>query len=122
MASKVAYPRKVFGEMRGCFLKQSIKTGNSALESIRDLSSSGESDFFFMRLIAFRKFQNIEKDERRITDMVYCVCSKCGTKLRIEENDTTPGCRDMEEVFCPVCHEEVTTVFTSGIPYAYVEE
>ena len=31
--------------MRGCFWKKSIKTGSSAFESVRDLSSSGESDF-----------------------------------------------------------------------------
>ena len=41
-------------------------------------------------------------------------------KLRVEENDTAPGCREMEEVFCPVCHEEVTKVFTSGMPVAFV--
>ncbi len=54
--------------------------------------------------------------------MVFCTCPKCGANLRVEENDTTPGCREMEEVFCPVCHEEVTKVFTSGIPSAYVEK
>ena len=49
----------------------------------------------------------------------FCTCSKCGAKLGVEENDTTPGCREMEEVTCPVCHEKVTKVFTSGIPSAY---
>ncbi len=58
---------------------------------------------------------------RRLADMFICTCPKCGAKLRVEENDTTPGCREMEEVLCPVCQEEVTKVFTSGIPSAYVE-
>ena len=44
--SKAASPRKVFGSISGCFWKKSIKTGSSAFESARDLSSSGESDFF----------------------------------------------------------------------------
>ena len=52
--------------------------------------------------------------------MQWCTCSNCGAKLRVEENDTMPGCREMEEVFCPNCKEEVTKVFTSGIPSAYV--
>ena len=54
--------------------------------------------------------------------MVFCTCPKCGAKLKVEENDTIPGCREMEEVFCPVCYEEVTKVFTSGIPSVYVEK
>lgn len=53
--------------------------------------------------------------------MKSCTCTNCGTKLRIDENDRTPGCREMEEVFCPVCNELVTKVFTSGIPTATVE-
>ena len=52
--------------------------------------------------------------------MVFCTCPKCKAKLEVEENDTTPGCREMEEVFCPKCGTEVTKVFTSGIPTAYV--
>lgn len=46
MASNAASPRNVFGFIKGCFWKKSIKTGRSAFESARDLSSSGESDFF----------------------------------------------------------------------------
>ncbi len=37
---------KVLNEMSGCFSLKSVRTGMSALESPRDLSSSGESDFF----------------------------------------------------------------------------
>lgn len=50
-------------------------------------------------------------------------CPKCGTKFKYDKNDTMPGCRDWEEVFCPVCdnNEPVTNVFTSGIPTAYVD-
>ena len=54
--------------------------------------------------------------------MFFCTCPQCGIKLRVEENDTIPGCREMEEVLCPVCRKEVTTVFTSGIPSVDVEE
>ncbi len=53
--------------------------------------------------------------------MVLCTCQKCGAKLRVEENDAIPGCREMEEAYCPICHEEVTKVFTSGIPSVFVE-
>jgi len=52
--------------------------------------------------------------------MMFCTCDNCNKKLRIEENDTMPGCREMEEVYCPNCHKEVAKVFTSGIPSAYV--
>lgn len=54
--------------------------------------------------------------------MIYCVCPKCKAKLKIDENDTMPGCREFEEVYCPICDEEVTKVFTSGIPTVTVEE
>ena len=52
--------------------------------------------------------------------MIFCTCDKCGAKLEIDECDTTPGCREMEEAFCPKCGELVTKVFTSGIPQVYV--
>lgn len=61
-----------------------------------------------------------KKYGRRDTSMISCNCPKCNAKLRVEENDTAPGCREMEEVFCPVCHEVVTKVFTSGMPVAFV--
>ena len=43
--------------------------------------------------------------------MVERVCPKCKAKLRIDENDAIPGCREFEEVYCPVCQAEVTKVF-----------
>jgi len=52
--------------------------------------------------------------------MEYCKCENCGVDLEIDENDTTPGCREMEEVYCPKCNKLATKVFTSGIPMAYV--
>lgn len=27
-----------------------------------------------------------------------------------------PGCREMEDVMCPICDHIITSVFTSGIP------
>jgi hypothetical protein len=54
--------------------------------------------------------------------MTYCTCPHCGTELKIEENDYMLGCREMEEAMCPICHKEVTKVFTSGIPQAYKDE
>ena len=35
MASNAASPRNVFGVIKGCFWKKSIKTGRSAFESAR---------------------------------------------------------------------------------------
>lgn len=51
------WDEKVFGSINGCFWKKSIKTGSNAFESARDLSSSGESDFFSTTMsgCAFRK-------------------------------------------------------------------
>ena len=54
--------------------------------------------------------------------MVFTKCSKCGKKIRIEENDTMPGCREHEDVDCPNCGEHLTSVFTSGIPRAYIDK
>lgn len=51
--------------------------------------------------------------------MIFDKCGNCGANLRVEENDTIPGCREMEEYTCPVCGEVVGKVFTSGIPVAY---
>ena len=48
--------------------------------------------------------------------MTYIQCKKCKAKLKIEANDTMPGCREMEEAYCPICHELVDKVFTSGFP------
>lgn len=48
--------------------------------------------------------------------MVSCSCPECKTKLEINKNDTTPGCREHEEVYCPKCSAYVTKVFTSGFP------
>ena len=50
--------------------------------------------------------------------MIYCTCPNpdCGAELVVDENDTTPGCRDMEEYFCPCCGKQAGSVFTSGIP------
>lgn len=50
--------------------------------------------------------------------MQFMNCPECGIYLEIDDNDTTPGCREMEEVYCPKCNAVVTKVFTSGIPTA----
>lgn len=52
--------------------------------------------------------------------MMYCTCPECKVELEIDPCDTTPGCREMEEVVCPVCNKIVTKVFTSGIPLVHV--
>ncbi len=52
--------------------------------------------------------------------MEICICSNCKSEIEIEECDYMPGCREMEEVYCPECHKLLTKVFTSGIPRAYV--
>ena len=53
--------------------------------------------------------------------MEYCKCPNCGVDFKVYKCDTMPGCREMEEVYCPKCGQEVTKVFTSGIPQAYEE-
>lgn len=46
MVSKEASPRKISGVISGCLSLKSLKVGKRALESARDLSSSGDFDFF----------------------------------------------------------------------------
>ena len=53
---------------------------------------------------------------------MYCTCESCGVRLRIYKNDTMLGCRDWEDVPCPICKTIVDTVFTSGFPTARVVE
>lgn len=48
--------------------------------------------------------------------MRYCSCPNCKQKCKIHENDIMPGCREMEDVMCPICDHIITSVFTSGIP------
>ena len=49
--------------------------------------------------------------------MIYTTCETCNNKLEIEENDYMPGCREIEEIYCPICKTTlVAKVFTSGIP------
>lgn len=57
--------------------------------------------------------------------MIYCTCPKCQKRIIVDECDTTPGCREREEVYCPnpECDNEnpITSCFTSGIPIARLE-
>lgn len=46
--------------------------------------------------------------------MIYCKCKNCQIHLEIDENDSIPECREMEEVYCSECNELVTKVFTSA--------
>lgn len=46
MVSKAASPRNTDGSIFGCFVLKSFKVDSKALESARDLSSSGDFDFF----------------------------------------------------------------------------
>ncbi|WP_155952424.1 hypothetical protein [Pseudobutyrivibrio sp. LB2011] len=54
--------------------------------------------------------------------MIFTKCSICGKSITIRENDFQPGCRDFEDVSCPICNAFLTSVFTSGIPEAHVDE
>lgn len=47
---KSGISKKSFGIYKRMFVKKSFKTGIRALESARDLSSSGESDFLSMTI------------------------------------------------------------------------
>ena len=46
MVSEAASPRKMPGLIWGCLDLKSFKVGNSAFESVRDLSLSGDLDYF----------------------------------------------------------------------------
>ena len=49
-------------------------------------------------------------------------CSKCNTKLIIDDGDCfAGGLRDNERVFCPNCQAELRPVYTSGIPQVYYD-
>lgn len=48
--------------------------------------------------------------------MRYCKCKECDLKLEVDENDYMPGCREMEEYFCPQCGRPLGKIFTSGTP------
>ena len=52
--------------------------------------------------------------------MIIGSCEVCGIGLEVEENDTTLGNREMEEVICPNCKGIAMKVFTSGIPTATI--
>lgn len=54
--------------------------------------------------------------------MTKIICPHCTTKLKIEENDYMPGCREMENVICPKCNKVCDRVFTSGTPRAYYDQ
>lgn len=47
-------------------------------------------------------------------------CEKCGAVLEYENRSVMEGCRDFEDVVCPVCHNIIDTVFTDLIPIARV--
>lgn len=32
------------------------------------------------------------------------ICSKCRAKYEVEEDDGTPGCRDVERAYCKFCN------------------
>ena len=49
-------------------------------------------------------------------------CSKCKTKLIIDDGDCyAGGLRDNEIIFCPKCGNELSPVYTSGIPHVYFD-
>lgn len=54
--------------------------------------------------------------------MRYVKCPHCGTRLVVHDNDYLPGCREMEDAYCPICKHVADRLFTSGIPTAYVDE
>lgn len=45
-------------------------------------------------------------------------CSSCGRQYEVTIiGDTHPGCREMEEIYCPHCHKKDGAIFTSGVPH-----
>ena len=49
-------------------------------------------------------------------------CDKCGTVLQYDNRSIIEGCRDFEDVHCPVCNNIIDTVFTDLVPIARVIE
>ncbi len=47
-------------------------------------------------------------------------CEKCGSVLEYNNRSVVEGCRDFEDVKCPVCHNIIDTVFTDLIPIVRV--
>lgn len=54
--------------------------------------------------------------------MGFVKCPHCGINLVVYENDYMPGCREMEDVYCPNCDCIADRVFTSGIPSARIDQ
>ena len=49
-------------------------------------------------------------------------CSNCNPKLIIADGDSyAGGLRDHEIIFCSKCGNELTPVYTSGIPHVYFD-
>lgn len=49
-------------------------------------------------------------------------CDKCGKDLIIDDGDCyAGGDKEMEFVFCPNCENELSPVYTSGIPHVYFD-
>lgn len=47
-------------------------------------------------------------------------CEKCNSQLEYEDKSLWEGNREREEVCCPVCWNEVVSVFTDLIPQVRV--
>ena len=51
------------------------------------------------------------------------VCSECSTNLIVDDGDCYPGgLKDDERIFCPVCKNELRSVYTSGCPHVYIDK
>lgn len=48
------------------------------------------------------------------------ICDKCNSELEYEDKSVWEGNREREQVCCPVCGNEVASVFTDLIPQVKV--
>lgn len=48
------------------------------------------------------------------------ICDKCNSELEYEDKSVWEGNREREQVCCPVCVNEVASVFTDLIPQVRV--
>lgn len=48
------------------------------------------------------------------------ICDKCNSELEYEDKSVWEGNREREQVYCPVCGNEVSSVFIDLIPQVRV--
>lgn len=48
------------------------------------------------------------------------ICNKCRAELEYDDKSVWEGNRDFEQVLCPICSNEIDSIFTDLIPIVRV--